>query len=215
MKVGILGSGSVGRTLGAGLIKLGHEVKIGTRDIKKEELQKWVTNHGSTASLGSFAETASYGEVIFLCTLWAATESILSAAGQKNFAGKIVVDVTNPLDFSKGAPPKLAVNYPMSGGELVQNWLPQAQIVKAFNIVTANIMIHARLQEGTPDLFIAGNHEAAKKFVTDLASQWGWASVNDLGDITNAYWLETFAMLWIYFGFKNNHWTHAFKLLRK
>lgn len=215
MKIGIIGSGTVGKILGTGLIKLGYEVKIGTRNPSKEDLQKWVVENGSKASIGTFAEAASFSDHLFLCTFWEGTKNALDLAGKENMKGKVVVDVTNPLDFSQGAPPKLAVTYPASGGETVQNWIPDSKVVKAFNTISAYIMVNAQLEEGIPDLFIAGDHEDAKAFVRDIAGKWHWSSVNDLGDISNAYWLETFAMLWIYFGFKNNHWTHAFKLLRK
>ncbi len=210
--IGILGSGGVGTTLGLGFLKQGHKVVIGTRDPAK--LAEWKAKAGANATVGSFADAAKC-DVIVLATLWTGTKSAIDLAGPANFKGKVVIDVTNPLDFSKGAPPRLAATPENSGGSQVQAWLPDARVVKAFNHISANIMVNARLEDGTADLFIAGNDADAKSLVSRFAQAWGWGSVNDMGNIDMSYWLETFAMLWIHFGFKNNHWTHAFKLLRK
>jgi predicted dinucleotide-binding enzyme len=135
-------------------------------------------------------------------------------AGKQNFRNKIVVDVTNPLDHSKGALPGLLSTPAASAGEKIQELLAGAKVVKAFNTINAYIMINAPRQEGVPDLLIAGNDEG-KKFVSDIALKWGWNSVIDLGDISQSYLLEAMAMVWIIYGFKNNSWSHAFKLLRK
>ncbi len=210
MQAGILGSGPVGQTLATGLMKIGYAVTIGSREPAK--LADFAAKSGAKA--GTFAEAAA-ADIVFICTSWSGTENALKLVGAENLKGKIVVDVTNPLDFSAGPPPKLAVVYPSSAGELVQSWLPGAKVVKAFNIVTAKYMIDARLEEGVADLFIAGNDEGAKAKVAEIAKAWHWGSVNDLGGIAQAYWIECYAMLWIQFGFKNNHWTHAFKLLKK
>jgi predicted dinucleotide-binding enzyme len=212
MKIGILGSGDVGKQLGLGLLRLGHHVKIGTRDVSK--LSKWLEEADKKASTGSFSEAAAFGEIVFLATLWTGTEQAINLAGKQNFKNKIVVDVTNPLDFSKGAPPKLLSAPAASAGEKIQHMLPDAKVVKAFNTISAFIMIDAAREEGTPDLFIAG-HKEGKKFVTEIALEWGWHSVIDLGDIAQAYLLEAQAMLWITYGFRNNSWSHAFKLLIK
>lgn len=213
MKIGILGSGVVGQQLGLGFIRTGHEVKIGTRDTSK--LSDWQKQAGTKGSAGSFEEAASFGELIVLCTLWTGTNSALEMAGQNNLSNKILIDVTNPLDFSKGVPPAFVATPGNSGGEQIQNWLPDTKVVKAFNIINAYIMINPAMQEGKPDMFIAGNDVNAKQKVTELISQFGWEGIHDLGDISMSYWLETFAMLWIHYGFKNNHWTHGFKLLKK
>lgn len=210
MQAGIIGSGPVGQTLATGLLKIGYTVTIGSRDPAK--LADFAAKSGAKA--GSFAEAAT-ADIVFLCTSWSGTQSALNLAGAENLKGKVVVDVTNPLDFSAGPPPKLAVVYPNSAGALVQSWLPGAKVVKAFNIVTAKYMIDARLEEGVADLFIAGNDESAKAKVAEIAKAWHWGSVNDLGAIAQAYWIECYAMFWIQFGFKNNHWTHAFKLMKK
>lgn len=213
MKVGILGSGNVGQQLAKGFLRTGHEVKIGTRDSAK--LEDWLKTAGHGASVGSFSDAASFGDVIVLATSWAGTESAISLAGNLNFKNKIVIDVTNPLDFSNGTPPKLDSSAGHSAGERIQLWLPYSRIVKAFNTISAFIMINPKLEEGNPDLVIAGNDFDAKKTVTEFAKGFGWQNVIDVGDISQSYLLEAFAMLWIVFGFQHNHWSHAFKLLMK
>ncbi len=129
----------VGQTLGAKLAELGHEVKLGSRDPAK--LSEWARETGGVASTGTFEETAAHGELVFLATLLEGTQNALELAGAENLAGKVVVDVTNPLDFSGGVPPTLAVGHDESGAELVQRWLPGARVVKALNIVGAHIMV--------------------------------------------------------------------------
>lgn len=213
MKVGILGSGVVGQSLAAGFLKSGHEVRVGSREPGK--LNDWLASAGENASAGSFSDTASFGELIVLCCKGAAVEGVISLAGKENLAGKTVVDVTNHLVFDEeGKPPKLAEAYPHSLGLKVQEMLPESMVVKAFNIVTAAYMCNPRLEEGTPDMFIAGNDQASKDQVKAIAEEWGWP-VHDLGGIEQAYLMEALAMLWIRYGFLNNHWTHAFRLLKK
>ena len=213
MNIGILGSGAVGQSLGLGFLRNGHTVKIATREPSK--LTDWLAKAGANASVGSFEETARFGEMLVLCTKWVGTENAIQLAGKQNFDGKILIDVTNPLLFlQEGKAPKMAVGYPDSAGALVQKWLPKAKVVKAFNSVPAHYMTNPKLEEGMPDLFICGNDEAKKK-VTEIAASWGWSSINDMGGIEDAYLLEALAMTWILYGFRNNHWMHAFKLLRK
>lgn len=210
-RVGIIGSGVVGQSLAKGFIDLGYEVKVGTREPGK--LKKWLRETRATA--GSPQDAAKFGELLVLCTKWDGARNAVRLAGAKNFRGKVVIDVTNPLKFAKqGAAPTMALAYPRSAGATVQRWLPGAKVVKAFNIITASRMTNPRLAEGTADLFIAGNHEDAKKAVMGIAERWGW-SVHDIGAIEQSYLLESLAMLWITYGFRNNHWTHGFKLLKQ
>jgi len=131
MKVGVLGSGDVGQVLGAGFISRGHEVKLGTREPGKDKVKAWVAKNGAKASAGTFEETAKFGELLVLSTLWDGTKSAIQLAKPENFAGKVVIDTTNPLDFSKGAPPKLSVGWNNSAGEEVQRLLPKARVVSA------------------------------------------------------------------------------------
>jgi hypothetical protein len=213
MKIGVIGSGIVGQQLGIGLTRLGHEVKIGTRDVSK--LKDWLKQAGKKSSVGSNKDAASFGEVIFLCTAWTGTENAINLAGKTNFAGKVVIDVTNPLDFSQGSIPRIASTPENSAGAQVQKWLPDSKVVKAFNIINAHTMIQPKREEGMPDLIICGNDKNAKKVVSEFAKGWGWESIIDIGDISKAYWLEALTMLWVEYGFQNNSWTHAFKLLKK
>jgi 8-hydroxy-5-deazaflavin:NADPH oxidoreductase len=213
MKVGIIGSGIVGQKLGLGFLKIGHEVKLGTRDTSK--LNDWLESAGSKASVGSVSETAKFGEIIVLATAWTGIDNALNIAGKENFTGKVIIDVTNPLDFSQGPPPKYAASQGNSGGEIIQKRFPDSRVVKAFNTINAYIMINPKREEGNPDLFIAGNDDAAKKQVTSIAEEFGWQNIIDLGDISESFYLETLALLWVHYGFKNNIWTHAFKLLKK
>lgn len=214
MNIGILGSGDVGRRLGDGLIALEHKVKIGTREPGKLDLQQWINNHGQEkAAVGTFAEAASFGDdLIFLATLWDGAPNAIKTANVKNFTGKIVIDVTNPLDFSKGVPPKLAVGHTDSAGETVQRLLPESKIVKALNTVGNIQMINPDFQGGPPTMFVCGNDKDAKKTVADsILTPFGWETI-DIGGIEGSRLLEPLAMLWIIYYFKTNH---AFKLLRK
>jgi predicted dinucleotide-binding enzyme len=219
MKTGILGSGDVGRRLGDGFIELGHMVKIGTRDPSKGEVVQWVSNHGGEegkSSAGTFTEAASFGEMIVIATSWDGTSNAIKMADPKNFAGKIVIDVTNPLDFSKGMPPKLAVGYSDSAGETVQRLIPEAKVVKAFNIVGNPHFVHPDFPNGgPPTMFICGNDEESKKVVKDnILTKFGWETV-DIGGIDGARLLEPIAFLWITYYFRTGTGNHAFKLLRK
>jgi 8-hydroxy-5-deazaflavin:NADPH oxidoreductase len=214
MKIAILGSGAVGQTLGAGFAAAGHDVKLGTRDPKK--MQEWLAKAGKKASVGSFAEAAAFGEVAVLATSWDGTESAIKLADPKNLAGKVVMDVTNPLDFSGGPPPpRLAVGHTDSGGEQVQRWLPQSRVVKAFNIVGNSAMVQPQFPGGPPDMFIAGNDAKAKDTVAGFCKTFGWPPAIDLGGVEMSRYLEALAMVWIVYGFRTNTWNHAFKLLRK
>ncbi|OGV97015.1 hypothetical protein A2W24_02550 [Microgenomates group bacterium RBG_16_45_19] len=212
MKIGILGSGVVGQTLASGFLANGHEVMIGT--LEPDKLAEWLKKNGEV-KVGNFEETATFGDLVVLAVKGTVIESAIERARADSFDRKIIIDVTNPLVFEKeGQLPHLSTGFPHSNGEKVQQLLPKAKVVKAFNIAGSAHFTNAKLQEGTADMFIAGNDSEAKKTVTEIASGWGW-SVTDIGDITQAYLLESLAMLWIRYAFLNNHWTHAFKLLKK
>lgn len=214
MRVGIIGSGDVGQKLGDSFIELGHHVKIGTRDAQK--LAAWVGRHGKSgrAAVRSFADAAKFGDIVIIATSWSGTASAIEMAeGQKNTAGKVVIDVTNPLDFS-AMPPRLAIGHTDSAGETVQRMLPGAKVVKAFNIVGNPHMFRPSFACGPPTMFICGNDEGAKKMVTDILTAFGWESV-DIGGIEGSRLLEPLAMLWITYYFRTNTGNHVFKLLRK
>jgi predicted dinucleotide-binding enzyme len=214
MQVGILGSGAVGQALGKGLADLGHEVKIGTRDPGQDKIKAWVGKTGPKASAGTYAEAAAFGELLVLATPWAGTKNAIKLSESINFIDKIVIDVTNPLDFSSGPPPKLALGHTDSGGEQVQRWLSDAHVVKAFNIIGAPFMVNPQFAGGPPDMFICGNDEAAKKKVTEILTAFGWSTI-DLGGIEASRYIEPLAMVWITYGFRTNQWSQAFKLLRR
>jgi 8-hydroxy-5-deazaflavin:NADPH oxidoreductase len=214
MRIGVLGSGDVGRVLATGFVKHGHEVMIGSRDPKQEKLQAWVKAAGPTGSAGTFAETAGFGEVAVLATAWSGTETALALAGPEHFDGKVVIDATNPLAFSQGAPPKLAVHGNDSAGETVQRRLPGARVVKAFNIVGNQHMIHPDFPGGPPDMFICGDDDTAKGTVADLLTSFGWRVI-DVGVISSSRYLEAMAMVWILHFFKTGSGNHAFKMLSK
>ncbi|MBS3146771.1 NAD(P)-binding domain-containing protein [Candidatus Woesearchaeota archaeon] len=213
MKIGVIGSGVVGQQLGIGFIKIGHEVKIGTRDSSK--LIEWLKIVNEKGSVGSFEETAKFGEVIIIATLWKGIENAIELAGLENFTNKVVIDVTNPLDFSQGVPPRFLASVGNSGGEIIQRILADSKVVKAFNFVSAYIMCNPKRDEGMPTFFVAGDDEDAKKVVINFAREFGWDDISDIGGMEESIWMETLAMFWIHYGFKNNHWVHAFKLLKK
>ena len=231
MKIGILGSGDVGRRLDDGLIEIGYKVKIGTRDPSKEQIVRWVSKHNNSsgeeeqekqqlkASAGSFAEAASFGDMIILATLWDGTINAIRMSDPiNNLAGKIVIDVTNPLDFSKDMPPKLAAGHTDSAGETIQRLLPDSKVIKTLNIVGNPHMIHPDFPDGgPPTMFICGNDDKAKKIVIDnILTPFGWGETTiDIGGIEGARLLEPLAMLWITHYFRTNNGNHAFKLLQK
>lgn len=212
MKLGIIGSGGVAQTLANGYLEKGYEVKLGTRSTEK--LGAWLGAAGEKASVGSFAEAAQFGDVVFICTKGEGASGAIELAGADNFKGKTVIDVTNPLDFSGGIPPRFAASPGKSLGEEIQNMLPGANVVKAFNTIGAPIMVDPKFDNDTATLFIAGNDEKAKEETSRLAKEFGW-DVEDLGGIEQSFFLEAFASLWINYGFRHNHWTHAFKFLKR
>jgi hypothetical protein len=214
MRVGVLGTGDVGKTLGSAFIALGHEVKMGSRNAAGEKASAWAREAGPRASAGSFAEAASHGEVVVLATLGVANESVLRAAGPANLAGKLLLDTTNPLDFSKGFPPRLALAGNDSGGEQVQRLVPGARVVKVFNTVGHAHMFRHSFPGGPPDMFVCGVDEGAKRQVEALLRDFGWGTV-DLGGIESSRYLEAMCMVWVLHGARSGSWNHAFKLLRK
>jgi predicted dinucleotide-binding enzyme len=214
MRIGVLGTGDVGRSLANGLLKLGNEVKMGSREAGNTKAAAWVSEAGARASAGTFAEAAEFGELVVLATLWNGTENALRLAGAKTLAGKVLIDATNPLSFRAGAPPSLALGTTDSGGEQVQRWAPEARVVKAFNIVGYAHMVNPKFPGGPPDMFICGNNGAAKNAVTEILKAFGWNTI-DIGGIEGARLLEPMCVLWVLYGVRTNTWNHAFKLLRQ
>ena len=197
MKIGVLGTGAVGQALAGKLAALGHEVKMGAREAGNPKAAAFVKAAGRGASQGHVRQAAAFGEMVFNCTHGAASLEALTSAGAKNLAGKVLVDVANPLDFSKGMPPTLFTPQGDSLAESIQRKFPDARVVKALNTVNANVMVSPDKVPGESDLFVCGNDDAAKKRVADLLHAFGWKSVIDLGDITAARGLEAYLLLWL------------------
>jgi predicted dinucleotide-binding enzyme len=212
VRVGVLGSGDVGRVLAAGFAGLGHDVTIGSRN--PEKLSSWIESAGPRITAGTFEEAARFGDILVLATLGTATEDAIRMAGLAHFDNKVVMDTTNPLEFTSGAPPTLAVGGRDSLGEQIQRLLPAARIVKAFNTVGNAHMVHPKFEGGPPDMFLCGNDEDAKKIVSQICDAFGWGVI-DIGDIEGARYLEAMCLTWVLYGMKHGTWNHAFKLLRK
>ncbi|MFZ1699952.1 MAG: NAD(P)-binding domain-containing protein [Pyrinomonadaceae bacterium] len=212
MRIGIIGSGGVAQTLGSGYLAKGYDVMLGTRDVSK--LDDWLSAAGERALVGSFADAAEYGEVIFLGTAPTAFQSAIDLAGTEKFAGKTVIDLTNPMDFSDGVPPKFTATVGDSLGEKIQRALPEAKIVKAFNSIGVAVMTDPIFDGQAATHFIAGDDEAAKAEATALITEFGW-DVVDVGGIEQSFFLEALASLWVNYAFKSGTWNQAFRLLRR
>jgi 8-hydroxy-5-deazaflavin:NADPH oxidoreductase len=211
MKVAVLGTGQVAIALAKGFASRGHTVVFGTRDVQgKTALEAVKAVVGSSAAL--YPEAAKSADMAVVTTSWSGTQNALQLAGAANLAGKLVIDVTNPLDFSSGKP-TLALGFPNSAGQQIQQWLPEAQVVKAFNIISSTRMVDPQFEEGHADMFIAGNDATAKAKTVNILKSFGWHAPIDMGDISKAYLLEALAMTWIEYGATRNHWTHGFSLL--
>jgi hypothetical protein len=212
-RVGVLGSGEVGRRLAAGFSSRGHEVMLGSRDPSKTELSEWRSGEGAGVQLGTFAHTARHGDLLVLAVLGDAAEAAIAEAGPGNFSGKIVIDTMNPLDFSGGFPPKLSVAGEDSLGERVQRALPDAKVVKAFNTIGNPYFVDPSFSEGHPTMLIAGDDAEAKGTVGDALADFGWTDVIDIGGIEGSRELEAICILWVKIGGLRGGWDHGFKLL--
>ncbi|HKF46537.1 MAG TPA: NAD(P)-binding domain-containing protein [Terracidiphilus sp.] len=213
MKVGVLGSGDVAKTLAAGMLKHGHDVKIGSRS--PEKLADWVTKNPKAAA-GTFAEAAAFGELVLIAVKGDVAGDALKLAGAENLAGKTVIDACNPI---ADAPPENGVLKFFTGPnqslmEESQRAFPAAHFVKAFNSVGAGRMVNPEFEGGKPTMFICGNNEGAKKAVSGILDEFGWETA-DMGSAEAARAIEPLCMLWCIPGFMRNEWTHAFKLLLK
>ena len=213
MKVAVLGSGDVAKTLAAGFLKHGHQAMLGSRT--PEKLSDWKTQN-SQGSTGTFAAAAAFGELVVLAVKGGAALDALSVAGAKNLVGKTVIDACNPI---AEAPPvngvlKFFTSLDESLMEKLQHEFAGANFVKAFNSVGAGLMVNPQFAGGKPTMFICGNSEAAKKQVGGILDQFGW-EIADMGTAEAARAIEPLCMLWCIPGFRSNDWTHAFKLLKK
>jgi 8-hydroxy-5-deazaflavin:NADPH oxidoreductase len=212
MRVGVLGSGVVGRTLAEGFSRHGQETMLGTRNAAK--LKDWQKQNAST-TVGSFADAARFGDIVVLSVKGMAALDVLRAAGADNLAHKPVIDTTNPIDES---PPvngvlRFFTTLDESLLERLQREFGDARFVKAFNSVGAARMVNPHYKEGMPTMFICGNDAAAKKTVAGILVEFGW-DVADMGGAEAARAIEPLCMLWCIRGLRDNEWTSAFKLLR-
>jgi predicted dinucleotide-binding enzyme len=212
MKIGILGSGAVEKSLASGFLAHGHELKLGTRD--RTKLEAWAAENPRGA-IGSFADAAQFGELLVLAVKGAAAADVLRAAGIANLAGKPIIDTTNPI---ADAPPtngvlKFFTNLDDSLMERLQRDFAGAHFVKAFNSVGNASMVDPRFKGGKPTMFICGNDEMAKKTVSGILDQFGWETA-DMGAVEAARAIEPLCILWCIPGFLRQDWVHAFKLLR-
>ncbi|TMJ08959.1 MAG: NADP oxidoreductase [Bacillati bacterium ANGP1] len=198
MKLGVLGTGMVGHAIGTKLVQMGQEVMMGSRSNTNEKAAAWVKANGPKASQGTFTDAAKFGEILFNCTHGMASLDALKLAGAENMKGKILIDVANPLDFSKGMPPTLAVSNTDSLAEQIQRAFPDTKVVKSLNTMNCKLMVNPSLVRGDHDVFVSGNDKAAKSRVTEILRNWfGWKSVVDLGDIGSARGAEQLLPLWV------------------
>jgi len=212
MKIGIIGSGGVAQTLAGGFLAKGHDVMLGTRNAGK--LDEWLASAGERGSVGSFADAAHFGDIVFLSVPGTVIEEAVRTAGVDSFTGKTVIDLTNPMDFSEGVPPKFTGTVGNSLGEQVQRALPEANVVKAFNSIGVAVMLDPIFDGEAATHFIAGNSDEAKAQAARLIEQFGW-DVVDVGGIEQSFFLEALASLWVNYAVRTNHWTQAFRLLRR
>jgi predicted dinucleotide-binding enzyme len=212
-KIGIIGSGIVAQTLGAGFLKHGYQVMLGTRD--KSKLTEWQKGAGVNALTGSFADTGKFGEIIVLAVKGTVAKKALELIGQENLKNKTVIDATNPI--ADAAPInsvlKFFTNLDKSLMEELQETVPTANFVKAFNSVGSPFFVNPSF-ESKPTMFICGNNENAKKEVSKIIDQFGWETA-DFGKVESARAIEPLCMLWCIPGLAKNEWNHAFKLLKK
>jgi predicted dinucleotide-binding enzyme len=212
-KIGVLGSGEVGETLADGFLKHGHEVMRGTREPSK--LGEWKQGAGARGSVGTFAETARFAEIVVLAVKGTAAESVVKLAGPENLGGKTVIDTTNPI---ADQPPVNGVlryftTLDESLMERLQRLAPAARFVKAFSSVGKDLMVNPDLPT-RPSMFMCGNDEVARREVTEILDRFGW-DTEDLGHAEAARAIEPIAMLWCIPGFLRNDWSHAYRVLRK
>jgi len=211
MNFGILGTGGVARAIAAKLVLLNHGVTLGTRNVQETmsrtqgdnmgnaPFKDWHSNNAGV-KLGTYAEAAAYGEILFNATAGSGSVTALLAAGEKNIGGKVLIDISNPLDFSKGFPPSLSIVNTDSLGELIQRTFPSVKVVKTLNTLSNPLMVNPSLVNGGDHtIFLSGNDSDAKGTVLSLLTSFGWNAENviDLGDITSARGTEQILPVWI------------------
>jgi len=199
VRIGVLGTGVVGKTIGSRLVGLGHEVTMGSRTADNEAATEWAAQAGEGATNGTFADAAAFGEVLFNCTGGMVSLDALDAAGDDNLAGKVLLDVSNALDFSGGFPPSLAVVNTDSVAEQIQRRFPSARVVKTLNTMNASVMVDPARLPGHHNVFVSGDNAEAKSVAAGILRSFGWPedAVIDLGDVTTARGAEMLVALWV------------------
>lgn len=197
MRIGVLGTGSVGQAIATKLCELQHEVRMGSRDAANEAAAGWAAHHGPSSSTGTFAEAAEFGTIVFNCTAGQASVDVVSGAAEQ-LAGKVLIDVSNPLDHS-GDTLRLTVANTDSLAESIQRAAPGAQVVKTLNTVNASVMVDPSLVPGDHAMFVSGDDDAAKTTARLLLNQFGWPDerIVDLGDLSGARAQEAYLLLWV------------------
>lgn len=208
MNIGVLGTGVVGQVVGAALAAKSHQVMIGTRDVQKSLANTepnafgmpgfgaWAKEHPQL-KVGTFAEAAAFGELIVNATNGLGSLAALELAGAANLSGKVLVDIANELDFSKGMPPRSLAADTLSLAEKIQAAFPEAKVVKTLNTMNAYVMVNPKLVAGDSTVFLSGNDAAAKATVSEILSGFGWTDILDLGDISSARGVEMLMPLWL------------------
>ena len=199
MKIAVLGTGVVGRTIASKLVDLGHEVRMGSRRAGNEAAVAWADEAGDAADEGSFGDAAGFGEIVFNCTAGGSSLDALAAAGEANLTGKVLIDVANPLDFSAGMPPTLSICNDDSLGERIQATFPEARVVKALNTVNSAVMVEPGRVGGDHVVFVCGEDAGAKGVVEELLGRFGWPAgrIVDLGGIAASRGTEMYLPLWL------------------
>jgi predicted dinucleotide-binding enzyme len=197
-KIAVLGTGDVGQQIGKKLVELGHEVRLGSRTADNEKATAWAKEVGDKGAPATFADAVAFADdMVVYCASGVATNAILEAAGGPGaFEGKVVLDISNPLDFSGGFPPTLSVCNDNSLAEEIQKALPGARVVKTLNMVANPIMVNPGALPEATDLLLCGNDDGAKAKVTEVLKSFGWERITDLGDLSNARGMEAWLLLW-------------------
>ena len=214
MPIGILGSGRVGRALGAGLVRVGRDVIIGSREPGREELRAWAERMYGGISVSGIQEAAELCTMAIVAVPWSAVSDTANVVGAAPLRSKVVIDATNPVVFASPREPKFALNGGLSGGEMVQHLFPESFVVKAFNSIAHTHMVHPVFPDGLPDMLICGDDDKAKGLVSELCQALGWATI-DVGGISSSRYLEGLGMLGVLVSQRMGSNDHAFTLLRK
>jgi predicted dinucleotide-binding enzyme len=199
MRIAVLGTGPVGHALANRLIEVGHDVWMGSRDAGGETVTAWAAGHSERAHAATFADAAAAGELIVNATGGAVSLAVLASVAPDDLAGKVLLDISNPLDFSHGFPPGLSPAITDSSAEQIQRAHPQARVVKSLNTMNCDVMVDPSLVRGPHTVFVAGDDEAAKATVADLLASFGWPrpDILDLGGLVASRGLEAYVLFWV------------------